>query len=220
MQEEEQTTGMQRPTNLEEQENEKTGRGGILRIKQTRLLSAAVILWLVVFNISVVNAHGKEPLEEDSCSRRSGENIVHLSVYQPQIDIAGHYCTDIPSAGNSLLVIDLVDPPLREMPIGIKLLKGHSEEGEVLAQIRPEMYVDGVINTQQVLEEGRHLLVITADGMPPLKYVYHLRVEMINYAEVFRATIGPAVGLLLMTLIGYKLFKSKRFKNWLANREK
>jgi len=170
MQEEEQTTGMQRPTNLEEQENEKTGRGGILRIKQTRLLSAAVILWLVVFNISVVNAHGKEPLEEDSCSRRSGENIVHLSVYQPQIDIAGHYCTDIPSAGNSLLVIDLVDPPLREMPIGIKLLKGHSEEGEVLAQIRPEMYVDGVINTQQVLEEGRHLLVITADGMPPLKY--------------------------------------------------
>ncbi|MCC6922021.1 MAG: hypothetical protein IT525_02985 [Nitrosomonas sp.] len=43
---------------------------------------------------------------------------------------------------------------------------------------------------------------------------------MINYAEVFRATIGPAVGLLLTTLIGYKLFRSRRFKNWITNRKK
>ncbi|MCW5606725.1 MAG: hypothetical protein KIT26_01550 [Nitrosomonas sp.] len=184
---------------------------------QFKLLSVAVVL-AAVFNAGAVHAHGKESLEDDSCMRRSGENIVHLSVYQPQVDITGHYCTDIPSVGNTVLVVDLVDPPLREMPIEVKLFKGSGEEGEMLTQIRAAIYEDGVISTQQVLEEGKHLLVITADGMPPLKYFYHLRVEMINYAEVFRATIGPVIGLLLTTLIGYKLLKSRRFKNWIANR--
>ncbi|MBX3629600.1 MAG: hypothetical protein KF908_06700 [Nitrosomonas sp.] len=186
---------------------------------QFKLLSVAVVL-AAVFNAGAVHAHGKESLEDDSCMRRSGENIVHLSVYQPQVDITGHYCTDIPSVGNTVLVVDLVDPPLREMPIEVKLFKGSGEEGEMLTQIRAAIYEDGVISTQQVLEEGKHLLVITADGMPPLKYFYHLRVEMINYAEVFRATIGPVIGLLLTTLIGYKLLKSRRFKNWIANRGK
>lgn len=199
------------------QEKEADRRGKRLSV-QFRQLSIAAVLAMVC-NVGAVYAHGKESLEDDSCTRRSGENIVHLSVYQPQVDITGHYCTDIPSVGNTVLVIDLVDPPLREMPIGVKLFKGSSEEGEELTQIRAAIYEDGVINTQQVLEEGKHLLVITADGMPPLKYFYHLRVEMINYAEVFRATIGPAVGLLLAALIGYKLLTSRRFKNWMTARK-
>lgn len=205
---------------MQEKGQEKAaGKRGKRLLVQFSLLSMAAVL-AIVLNTSVVYAHGKESLEDDSCTRRGGEYIVHLSVYQPQVDITGHYCTDIPSVGNTVLVIDLVDPPLREMPIGVKLFRGSSEEGEVLAQIRAALYEDGVINTQQVLEEGKHLLVITADGMPPLKYFYHLRVEMVNYAEVFRATIGPAVGLLLAALIGYKLLTSRRFKNWMAARRK
>ena len=214
MEEKRQTRGMSVPREEEKQKGW-TGQRASRLLKQ--LLGVAAIL-TATLNTGAVYAHGGEALEEDSCTRRSGENLVHLSVYQPQMDITGHYCTNIPSAGNTVLVIDLVDPPLREMPISVKLVKGSSEEGEVLTQIRTALYEDGVINTEQVLEEGKHLLVITADGMPPLKYFYHLRVEMINYAEVFRATIGPAVGLLLTTLIGYKLFRSRRFKNWMVNR--
>lgn len=216
MEEKRQTRGMSIPREEEKQKGW-TGQRASRLLKQ--LLGVAAIL-TATLNTGVVYAHGGEALEEDSCTRRSGENLVHLSVYQPQMDITGHYCTNIPSAGNTVLVIDLVDPPLREMPISVKLIKGSSEEGEVLTQIRTALYEDGVINTEQVLEEGKHLLVITADGMPPLKYFYHLRVEMINYAEVFRATIGPAVGLLLTTLIGYKLFRSRRFKNWMTNRKR
>jgi len=219
MQEKEQTQDMPE-SGREEKQGKEAGKRGERLLKQARLFSAAAVFLMAVLHTGVVNAHGKEALEEDSCTRRGGENLVHLSVYQPQVDVAGHYCTDIPSAGNTVLVIDLVDPPLREMPIGVKLIKGNTEEGEVVAQIRPSLYQDGVISTQAVLEEGRHLLVITADGMPPLKYFYHLRVEMINYAEVFRATIGPTVGLLLITFIGYKLFRSRRFKNWMATRRK
>ncbi|GKS68671.1 hypothetical protein W03_23600 [Nitrosomonas sp. PY1] len=179
----------------------------------------SVFIFAMVFYTSTVQAHGKVAIEEDSCMRRIGENMIHLSTYQPQIDEEGHYCTDIPKIGNSILVIDLVDPSLRDMPIGIKIVKGSSvNEGETVKHIQPALYEDGVISTQSSFDQGKYLVLITAEGVPPLNYEYHLRVEMVNYANVFRASIGPIVALLLTTLLGYKLFKSKRFRSWLANR--
>ncbi len=172
---------------------------------------------LALLYTGTAGAHGKVEMEDDSCMRRIGENMIHLSVYQPQVDVEGHYCTNIPQAGNAVLVIDLVDPALREMPVGIKVVRGSNEEdGEIIADMRPAIYDSGVINTQKMLEQGKHTLVVTADGLPPLSYRYNLRVEMINYEEVFRASIGPLVGILLTTILGYKILRSRRFRNWLA----
>lgn len=179
----------------------------------------SVLILAMVFYTSTAKAHGKVAIEEDSCMRQIGENMIHLSAYQPQIDEEGHYCTDIPKVGNTILVIDLVDPSLRDMPIGIKVIKGSSiDEGETVKHIQPTLYEDGVISTQSSFDQGKYLVLITAEGVPPLNYAYHLRVEMINYANVFRASIGPIVALLLTTLLGYKLFKSKRFRSWIVSR--
>ena len=180
---------------------------------------AVFILVMAVLYTSTVGAHGKVAMEEDNCMRRIGENMIHLSAYQPQADKEGHYCTDIPKTGNTILVIDLVDPELRDMPIGVKIIRGsNATEGEAITSLRPALYEDGVISTQNVLDQGKYLVLITAEGLPPLNYEYHLRVEMVNYANVFRATVGPAVGLLLVMILVYKLLRSKRFKNWLASR--
>ena len=177
-------------------------------------------IFVLALYTTTAGAHGKASLEEDSCTRRVGENMIHLSSYQPQVDEEGHYCTDIPKAGNAILVIDLVDPSLREMPIGMKVIKGsRADEGEMIKHIRPTIYQDGVISTQGMLDQGKYLVLVTAEGVPPLNYEYHLRVEMINYAEVFRAWIGPVVGLLLMTILGYKLIRSRRFRDWIASRD-
>ncbi|SFE33697.1 hypothetical protein [Nitrosomonas sp. Nm166] len=177
------------------------------------------ILVMMAFYASTVGAHGKVTMEEDTCMRRIGENMIHLSTYQPQVDEEGHYCTDIPKAGNAILVIDLVDPSLRDMPIGMKVIKGSKvDEGETVTNIRPALYHDGVISTQGVLDQGKYLVLVTAEGVPPLNYEYHLRVEMVNYAAVFRAWIGPVVGLLLTAILGYKLIRSRRFRDWIASR--
>ncbi|WP_338088699.1 hypothetical protein [Nitrosomonas ureae] len=173
----------------------------------------------MALHTSTVGAHGKVAMEEDNCMRRIGENMIHLSAYQPQVDKEGHYCTDIPKAGNAILVIDLVDPELRDIPVGVKIIRGsNATEGEAITSLRPALYEDGVISTQNVLDQGKYLVLITAEGLPPLNYEYHLRVEMVNYANVFRATVGPAVGLLLATILIYKLLRSRRFKNWLVSR--
>lgn len=187
----------------------------------TRQMTAGTAAFILVMALytSTAGAHGKVAMEDDSCMRRIGENMIHLSAYQPQVDEGGHYCTDIPKAGSAVLVIDLVDPELRDMPIGVKVIKGSiASEGETIANTRPALYQDGVISMKSALDQGKYLVLVTAEGVPPLNYEYHLRVEMINYADVFRATIGPAVGLLLTTILGYKLIRSRRLREWLASR--
>lgn len=188
-------------------------------VRQIIQAGIAVFILVMALHTSTVGAHGKVAMEDDNCVRRIGENMVHLSVYQPQVDKEGHYCTDIPKSGNAILVLDLVDPELRDIPVGLKIIKGsNATEGEAITSLRPALYEDGVISTQNILDPGRYLVLITAEGLPPLSYEYHLRVEMINYENVFRASIGPAVGLLLATLLLYKLLRSRRFKSWLASR--
>ena len=188
-------------------------------VRQIAQTGIAVLTLVMALYMNTAGAHGKVTMEEDSCMRRIGENMIHLSTYQPQVNEEGHYCTEIPKAGNTILVIDLVDPALREMPISVKVVQGSKAgEGEAITNLRPAMYQDGVISTQSQLAQGKYLVMITAEGVPPLNYEYHMRVEMINYAEVFRAAIGPAVGLLLTTILGYKLIRSRRFRDWLATR--
>ncbi|MBK6958670.1 MAG: hypothetical protein IPH22_10265 [Nitrosomonas sp.] len=187
--------------------------------RQITQAGIAVFILVMALYTSTASAHGKVAMEDDSCMRRIGENMIHLSTYQPQVNESGHYCTDIPKAGSTVLVIDLVDPALRDMPIGVKVIKGsNASEGETITNTRPALYQDGVISMSSALDQGKYLVQVTAEGVPPLHYEYHMRVEMINYADVFRASIGPVVGLLLTTILGYKLIRSRRFRDWLASR--
>ncbi|MDO9469994.1 MAG: hypothetical protein Q7J23_04635 [Nitrosomonas sp.] len=187
--------------------------------RQITQAGIAVFILVMALYTSTASAHGKVAMEDDSCMRRIGENMIHLSTYQPQVNESGHYCTDIPKAGSTVLVIDLVDPALRDMPIGVKVIKGsNASEGETITNTRPALYQDGVISMSSALDQGKYLVQVTAEGVPPLRYEYHMRVEMINYADVFRASIGPVVGLLLTTILGYKLIRSRRFRDWLASR--
>src|SRR5690348_1399409 len=88
-----------------------------------------VLAWALgsAFYPAMVLAHGKETMEEDSCTRRVGDSMVHLSAYQPQFDASAQYCTEIPKGGETYLVVDLVDQAMREMPIGMRVIKGTSE---------------------------------------------------------------------------------------------
>ena len=184
----------------------------------TRPMSAAFILIAALY-AGVAGAHGKESLEEDTCVRRIGDNMVHLSAYQPQFDAGAQYCTEIPKGGDTYLVVDLVDPALRDMPIGMRVIKGTNEtEDETVSLVRPSHHPDGVIRGETSLDQGLYTVIITAEGQPPLRYQYPLRVQMINYANIFRTAVGPLIGLLLLALLIYKLMKSKRMERWRSSR--
>ena len=188
-------------------------------VRQMIQAGAAALILIAALYAGAAAAHGKVSLEEDSCVRRIGESMVHLSAYQPQYEPSAQYCTEIPKGGNTFLVVDLVDQALRDMPIGMRVIKGTSEtDDETVTYLRPSYHPDGVIKGETSLDQGLYTIIITAEGQPPLRYQYPLRVQMINYANIFRTAVGPLIGLLLLTLFAYKLMKSKRVQRWRASR--
>lgn len=187
-------------------------------VKQAARAGATAFILVMALHTGVVGAHGKVTLEQDSCMRRVGESMVHLSAYQPQYEPSAHYCTEIPKGGETFLVVDLIDQALRDMPVGIRVVKGTSEtEDETVTFVKPDFHPDGVISERANLDQGQYTIFITGEGVPPIRYKYPLRVQMINYAEILRASLGPAIAILLLTFIGYKIVKTKRVQSWLAS---
>ena len=188
-------------------------------VQQAVQASATAIILAIALHTGVAGAHGKVAMEEDSCMRRAGDNsMVHLSAYQPQIEPSAHYCTDIPNEGETFLVIDLVDQALRDMPVGMRIVRGNGEDSETIKTIKPVYHPDGVVGDRVYLEPGQYTIFIKGEAVPPVEYRYPLRVQMINYVKVFQQAIGPVIALLVLIFIGYKLTKTKRVQNWLASR--
>ena len=183
------------------------------------MIKKAIQLTIIVtaaFYCGMVGAHGKVSVKEDTCTRRlDDESMVHMSAYQPQHEPGDQYCTEIPREGNTLLVIDLVDQALRNIPVGVRVVRGTSEvDDETVVYLRPNYHPDGVMRGETSLDKGLYTVFITGEAVPPIHYRYPLRVQMINYENILRAAIGPLIVLLLLTLLGYKFMKSPQVQNW------
>lgn len=180
------------------------------------IITACIVV--ATFYAGTAMGHGRESLEEDVCMRQVGGNMVHLSAYQPQYDQNSQYCTDIPAAGDTYLVVDLIDQPLRNMPVSLTVFRGDTNEGETVAQVNADYHPDGVIGGIGKLEQGLYSVVVTAEGIPPLNYQYHLRVEMIDYGKVARAWTAPVMAMLLLSWLMYRLVRSGRWRAWFGSR--
>jgi hypothetical protein len=148
--------------------------------------------------------------------RQAGESVVHFSTYQPQHELKAQYGTEIPKTGETFLVVDLVDPALRNVPVGMRVVKGiDGIEAQTVADWRPSHHPAGVISGATTLDEGLYRVVITAEGRNPLRYQYLLRVQMIDYQKIVLSVVKPLIGVLLFTWLAYKLVKSRRtLRNW------
>ena len=173
------------------------------------VLAVLTMLWP-----GVAAAHGNVSIDEDLCVQRVGGNLVHFNAYQPQNESNAQYCTDIPGEGDTFLVVDLVDPGLRNMPVGVRVVRGISEtaEDQTVAYWPPSTHLDGVVRGEAKLAKGLYKVIITPEGFSPSSYL--LRVQQIDYGKMARNAIGPLTVLLLLALIGYELSKSKRLRNW------
>ena len=166
----------------------------------------------------VAAAHGTASGEDDPCLRRVGEKVVHFNAYQPQYQLKDQYCTDIPKEGDTFLVVDLVDPALRNELVGMRVVKGNGSneaEGEIVADIRPSTHPDGVLRGEVRLDEGLYTVTIAAEKQNLMKRPqYLLRVHMTDYQQLVRTIVIPMLGILLVAWFVYKLLRS----TWLRNR--
>ena len=184
----------------------------------TRAGSMVLILVAALYHPDVAAAHGTASGEDDPCLRQVGESVVHFSAYQPQYQLKDQYCTDIPKEGDTFLVVDLVDPALRNEPVGMRVVKGNGSneaEGEIVADIRPSTHPDGVLRGEARLDEGLYTVTIATEKQNLMRRPqYLLRVHMTDYQKLVRTVAVPLLGVLLVAWLGYKLLRSKWLRNW------
>lgn len=208
-----------RRENLLEKHDVVENKRGIVMLKQSLYSTITAFIFTILCSTSTAWGHGKVSLEEDTCVRQVGENMVHLNTYQPQYDQGGHYCTEIPVAGDTYLVVDLIDPALRNMPVSMKVFRGEEKGGEAIVQVNADYHPDGVINGIGKLDKGLYSVMVTAEGIPPLNYYYQLRVEMIDYGKLVRTWAGPVAAILFLGWLMYKLVQSGRLRSWFKSQD-
>jgi len=188
----------------------------------TRAAATVLILVAALYHPGDAAAHGSVSGEDDPCLRRVGERVIHFSAYQPQYELRDQYCTDIPKEGDTFLVVDLVDPALRNEAVGMRVMKGNGSnesEDQIVADIRPSTHPDGVLRGEVRLAEGLYTVTIAAEKQNLMRRPqYLLRVHMIDYQKLMRTMTVPAIAVLVVALIGYILIRSKWLRNWWAVR--
>ncbi|MEP6934419.1 MAG: hypothetical protein ABI988_10820 [Nitrospirota bacterium] len=192
-------------------------------MKQLRGIGAVGLLLVAALSHpDVAAAHGATSGEDDPCLRQVGEKLVHFSAYQPQYQLKDQYCTDIPKEGDTFLVVDLVDPTLRNELVGMRVTKGNGSkdtDDQIVADIRPSTHPDGVLKGEVRLDEGLYTVTIAAEKQNLMKRPqYLLRVHMTDYQKLARTVAVPLLGVLLMAWLGYKLLRSTWLRNWWAIR--
>ena len=189
-------------------------------IKQVTRASSMALLLVVALYSGTAAAHGGADLEVDPSVRWVGESAVHFSTHQPQPELKAQYCTDIPKAGETFLVVDLVDPALRNEPVGMRVVKrnGSNElDDQIVADIRPSHHPDGVLRGEVQLDEGLYTVTIAAENQNLMRRPqYLLRVHMTDYQNLLRSMGIPLFGVLLVAWLVYKLVRSKWVRNWWA----
>jgi hypothetical protein len=189
----------------------------------TRAGLMVLLLLAALYHPEIAAAHGTASGEDDPCLRRVGERVVHFSAYQPQYELKGQYCTDIPKEGDTFLVVDLVDPALRNELVGMRVTKGNGSneaEDQIVADIRPSTHPDGVLRGEARLDEGLYTVTISAEKQNLMRRPqYLLRVHMTDYQKLVRTVAVPLLGVLLVAWLGYKFIRSKWLQNrWAARR--
>jgi hypothetical protein len=180
--------------------------------------ATALLLVAVLSHPSIATAHGTASGEDDPCLRRVGEQVVHFNAYQPQYELKGQYCTDIPQAGDTFLVVDLVDPAWRTESVGMRIVKGtNGAGGEIVADIRPSPHPDGVLRGEVRLDEGLYTVTLATETQNLMKRPqYLLRVHMTDYQQLVRSIAVPLLSVLLAAWLGYKLIRSTWLRKWWA----
>ena len=115
-------------------------------------------------------AHGGLTMDKDYCKLRIGPYLMHFTGYQPQGDYSKEFCEDIPSTGPTIIVLDFVDDPLRDLATEVRIVKGRGDEADLeqatVFRLAPRIYSNGSLSFDYTFTDaGNYVgLVTVIDG--------------------------------------------------------
>ena len=136
----------------------------------------------------------------DPCERKIQNSLIHITLYQPQFDPDAEYCDQIPRAGNTVLVVDVLGDNLRQLPLGVQVLANDkSSSHKVVFSLPPKIYRRGVADAQVILASGGAYITEISLGEGSAQQVFVFRVQV---AAWYRPLVFPALAILaLLSLI-------------------
>jgi hypothetical protein len=114
------------------------------------------------------SAHGGVKLEQDECVFKIGPNTMHFVGYQRSGE-EQEFCEDIAQTGPTVIGITAVSPDLRDMAIGVRVIKdvGAEQEkanieGATVFSRPPKVYQNGSMTFEHDFKEpGRYVGIVT-----------------------------------------------------------
>src|SRR5580704_9643893 len=126
----------------------------MLRAKSLLISWAAVTVIVVWLLQGAAFAH-RFGGPNDPCERKIGKSLIHITLYQPEFNPDAEYCDQIPRAGNTVLVVDVLGDDLRKLPLGVQVLAlSDSAPIMVVLSVAPTIYRRGVADAQVVLDDN------------------------------------------------------------------
>jgi len=148
------------------------GFGMIENIKLAKVLMGLITMAAMALVSSQALAHGNLTMENDSCKLRIGRYQMHFAGYQPNDSTKSlkpydEFCEDIPLSGPVYVVLDLVDPELRAMPISVQVLEDHGRDKDNIApvvfEVPPESHPTGSLSYRYTFDKpGKFVGLVTA----------------------------------------------------------
>ncbi len=170
-------------------------------------ITAAVVLLLW---FSPAGAHGSASIDEDTCVRWIDSSRVHFNAYQPDLDPMSHFCDEIPALGTTLVVIDLVDRALRNIPAALRIsVLDDRAVGATLLNLPARVYPTGVIETSvEFSTAGRYLAEVTTGG--DFEQSARFLIQVGEKGFEIGSFVRNVVFILLLIWIGRRLYRRWR----------
>lgn len=108
---------------------------------------------------------------DDPCRKQIGASLLHLTLYQPHFDPDAEYCEELPRAGKTVVVVDMTEGELRQVPISVEVVAVNAAgESRTVLSLPPQVYPRGVADSEMIFEEGNDYVArvtVTGTGKEP-----------------------------------------------------
>ena len=191
---------------------------------------AGWLLAMVLF-ASAAHAHGGVGMQGNRCVLVIGPDLMFFTGYQPQ-NSRDEFCDDIPSIGQTVVVLDMQDTELRDMLTEIRIIKDEGThikmnglpfltdaelaspavlEPVTIAYVAPKTYPKGTLNFEHnFAENAKFIGIVTVKNGHGQTYVSQFPFSV---GQPFRNSMGMyglMGGILVVALLGYWQYGRKQ----------
>ena len=182
-----------------------------------RGLRAALLTCGAVLGLALcqgAGAHGGLSIDDDMCKLRLGPFNMHFTGYQPEINGNREFCEDIPMVGHTIVVMDAIEPALREIPIEVRIIRDTGDDSHLdaitVAHLPPEIYASGSVALEYSFSTpGRFVGLVTAgdQGQYVSRFPFSVGIPSKRYGHYL---LFAGVALLGLGLYRYSGIKRQR----------